>query len=482
MSSPTEIVAEVELPDGSEPAYCRELNGEISSVNAAFSRRFGVTVDGDKSVNVIEMVHGEDVEMLKLNGADRLVPTKPVASAQRWKTSQGFRWIQWEEVAVVVGDKVVIKAVGRDITRQKITEEHSIRLTQAIEQSPIAIAIVGLEGQPLFVNQRYTALTGRTLESVIEQRRNILREMHNDDDSYFVCLAMLKGGSEWSGELTGKKGENVTWESVKASCLRSSDGKISGYLCMREDVTERKRLENSLRQSQKMESLGMLAGGIAHDFNNVIAIIQGFAEICREGAAPLEVIKKSLGEIRRASQRGSDLVRRILSFGSNKDTNFAPIDLGDTTKDLLALLSGTFPKKIAFDIQLSQGLPMIMADTGQIQQVVLNLCVNARDAIPPAGGTIQISTGMVAGSSLLHLGPANDSGHYARLSVSDTGKGMTEEVRAKIFEPFYTTKHDQGGTGLGLSVVSGIVKSHHGFIAVESTLNRGTVFHVYLPI
>jgi len=393
------------------------------------------------------------------------------------------RWFAWDEVAVCDNDGAVsaIRAVGRDSTRQRLAEEQFYRLSRAIEQSPVSIAITDLDGRAQYVNSKFIAVTGLTLEDILDRRIEVLRDGHPDEASYLKSWETVRAGGEWRGELaTPRSGGSTIWESVKVSCLRSPAGEITNYLCLREDISERKKLELELRQAQKMEGLGEMAGGIAHDFNNLLAIINGYAEFCQQGAPEPEVLQKSLREIHRAAQRASGLVKQILTFSRKTEVKFAPTDLNHLARDIVGLLAETFPRNLTFQLKLQDGLPPLLADQNQMQQIVLNFCVNARDAMPQ-GGTITLTTGTHSGASLVRLG-ADGARTYARLSVSDTGTGMTPEVRARIFEPFFTTKPVNQGTGLGLAVVYGIVVAHHGLIDVESTPGAGSTFSVYLPL
>jgi len=270
------------------------------------------------------------------------------------------------------------------------------------------------------------------------------------------------------------------WESIQVSCLRNAAGETTNLLCMREDITERRRLQEELRQAQKMESLGTLAGGIAHDFNNILAVMNGYAEISLMHTGDAALVQKSLREIKRAVQRASGLVRQILTFSRKADVHFAPLDLNQLVRDLVTLLAETFPRTVNFGLELRDGLPPLLADQNQIQQIVLNLCVNARDAMPE-GGTITVRTNICPGAGLPNAEAARDL-NYACLQVIDTGTGMTPEVRARIFEPFFTTKEGNRGTGLGLAVVYGIVASHRGTIDVQSAPGAGSTFAIYLPV
>ena len=464
-------------------AYCRDTAGHLIAANLSFARKFGRAAAALAETTVADFLHADDLPAMQAANGELLRPPHRTTSQHRWRTPQGVRWFAWEETALkdAAGAIVAIRAVGRDITRQRLAEEQFYRLSRAVEQSPVSIVITDLDGRAQYVNSKFIAVTGHTLEDILDQNIEVLRDGHPNEDSYRNFWATVRAGEEWRGELVTQRGENKTvWESVKVSCLRNPAGEITNFLCLREDVTERKILEQSLRQAQKMESLGTLAGGIAHDFNNLLAIINGYAEFCQQTTPEPAQLNKSLREIHRAAQRASGLVRQILTFSRKTEVKFLPVDLNQIARELGSLLSETFPRSVAIQLNLFDALPPLLADQSQVHQIVLNFCVNARDAMP-SGGTITLTTSTHSGSSLAHLG-ADPMLNYARLAVSDTGTGMTPEVRARIFEPFFTTKPVNQGTGLGLAVVYGIVTAHHGFLDVESAPGMGSTFSVYLPL
>jgi len=250
---------------------------------------------------------------------------------------------------------------------------------------------------------------------------------------------------------------------------------VKGYIF---DDTRRKELEHQLMHSQKMESLGTLAGGIAHDFNNILSIILGHTELLKTNRGNrienLEAVVKSV-------QRGALLVRKLLTFAKKSDVTIVSVAMNVMIQEVTSLLSQTFPKVIEISSDLSPDIPPIVADATKIDQLLLNLCVNARDAMP-GGGKLVISTRMVTGGALRTKYPDALVTDYVHLTVADTGIGMNEETRKRIFEPFFTTKERDRGTGLGLSTVYGIVTAHHGIIDVESEPAKGTTFHIYLPL
>ncbi|HYC72689.1 MAG TPA: PAS domain S-box protein [Opitutaceae bacterium] len=461
------------------PVYCRDWSGRVLAANAAFARRFGRSADEFAGTPLATLVHADDLGAVARAEDDLRRPPHRSASESRWLTPQGWRWIGWEEA--VLPDGAGIRAIGHDITRLRVAEQQFRKLSSAIEQSPAAIAITDAGGRVEYVNARFTAATGYTLEDILEREIDVLREGHPDDASYQRFWETVRAGREWRGELArhGPDGARV-WESVQVVGLRNEAGEVTHLLCQREDITERRLLEEQLRQAQKMESLGTLAGGIAHDFNNILAVINGYAELCLiRGGEPV-TLQKSLREIRRAADRASGLVRQILTFSRKAEVRFAPLDLNQQVRDLVALLAETFPRNIGFQLTLEDNLPALRADPNQFQQIVLNLCVNARDAMP-GGGTITLATARMEGAAV----PATVPGHppaCACLSISDTGTGMTPEVRARIFEPFFTTKAATHGTGLGLAVVYGIVASHGGALEVDTAPGVGSAFRIYLPL
>ena len=253
------------------------------------------------------------------------------------------------------------------------------------------------------------------------------------------------------------------------------------YLMTCEDITELRKLENQLRQLQKMESIGTLAGGIAHDFNNILTALMGYASLVLMKMDLSDPLRSYVDEVLSASQKAVDLTQSLLAFSRQQSVTLVPLDMNNTIKEAKKLLWRLLTEDIEFRTSLTNDDMIVMADKSQMDQILFNLVTNARDAMPK-GGTLTINTAMaVIDNTFIKFHGFGESGQYVRISIADTGMGMDEITRAKIFDPFFTTKEVGKGTGLGLATVYGIVKQNNGYIIVESTLNQGSTFHIYLP-
>ncbi|MFT3783307.1 MAG: PAS domain S-box protein [Nibricoccus sp.] len=466
-----------------ELVIARSPEGRVLAVNEAFARKFGIPRPAWAGRSPAALLHPEDLADWTEATTRLGRPPYRTAHEHRWQTAQGWRWLSWEETAVRDGDGNIVayRAVGRDVTKRRLAEEHYHKLANAVDQSPFSIVVTSPDGRVQYVNPKFTQSTGYTLEEIFEKEIPVLREGHASEESFREFQQTVDAGTKWSGELcTRCKDGRILWEFVQVSPIRNHAEEITHLLSMREDITERKKLEDQLRQAQKMESLGTLAGGIAHDFNNVLAIINGFTEIALSRGPADEAQARHLREIHNAAQRAIGLVRQILTFSRKTEATFKSVSLNQHIRDLGRMCAETFPRTVSFNLELDESIPSIWADPNQLQQVIMNLCVNARDAMP-GGGLIAVSTSKVVGASIAQLG-ADPARQYICIKVSDTGCGMPPHVRARIFEPFFTTKQNSGGTGLGLAVVYGIILNHKGFLDVESVEGQGSAFLVYLPL
>ena len=368
-----------------------------------------------------------------------------------------------------------------DITARKQTERRLRQLSRAVEQSPSAVLITDTEGRIEYVNPKFTAISGYTLEETIGQKASMLKSGLTPPEVYKELWQTVRAGGEWRGELHNrKKNGELFWESASICAITDEGGKITHFLAVKEDITERKLMIERFLRAQRMESIGSLAGGVAHDLNNILAPIMMSASMLNEDL-PAHTFQQFVTTIGEAAQRGADIVRQLLTFARGVDghrTVFAPKLLFE---QLERILRETFPKSIAFTVSVADDLWSIVGDLTQLHQVLLNLCVNARDAMPE-GGTLELSaTNCDLAETSVFVSPDARPGRYLRLAVADSGSGISKTVVDKIFDPFFTTKEPGKGTGLGLSTALGIVRSHGGFMVVDSELGRGSNFQVFLP-
>lgn len=469
--------------DSVELAVLRGPDGKLAAVNSAFARKFGAAAEAWTGRAPEELIHPDDRGDWRECVSRLGRPPHQASHENRWMTAQGWRWLAWEEQAVrsESGAIVATRAVGRDVTKRRLAEEHFHKLASIVEQTQLSVVLALPDGRVEYVNPRFTQTTGLTLEEIFEQGVEVLRTGFSRDEDYAAFLRTVGEGKTWRGEFQtiSKRGE-ARWESAQVSLIRDHRDRTTHLLCLREDVTDRKLLEAQLRQAQKMEVLGTLAGGISHDFNNLLAIISGFCEMSMILASGDAKLGRYLREIHESTKRASALVRQILSFSRKPEDGARQVNLNQLVDDIVRLLRETFPRDIELAVETAPNLPAVRADANQIQQIVMNLCVNARDAMA-GGGRLSLRTGTRNGAELAAQG-GDPHGRYVTLEVADTGCGMTPEVKSRIFEPFFTTKDKNTGTGLGLSVVFGIVAAHGGLIDVRTAPGQGTAFLVHLPL
>jgi two-component system, cell cycle sensor histidine kinase and response regulator CckA len=377
-------------------------------------------------------------------------------------------------------------SVFRDITERKKIEE-KLRESEEyyrtlVDATPDAIVIIDNQGIMTFASPKIFTVFDIQSDKLIGN--SFFRLVHPDNHAilrkHIREIFRQETGAEVR-EYHLLKSDNVPfWGEISTSPLYNAQGTIAGLLMLCRDVTDKKRLQQELVQSQKLQSIGRLAGGIAHDFNNILGIILAYTSMLQHRKMSEEKISDSLAGIDHAVQRGAALVRQILTFARKTDILIEPLNLPDLVRELLAMLIQTFPKTITFTEHIESDLPYILADHTQIHQALLNLCVNARDAMPN-GGAITLTIEKKTKEQVRERFSSADQELYICVAVQDTGEGMSEETRVKIFDPFFTTKEPGKGTGLGLSVVFGVVESHHGFIDIESKLGHGTTFRLYFP-
>ena len=377
-----------------------------------------------------------------------------------------------------------VEAIGiiQDITEQTAATAERDRLVSAIGQIDEMMVILDLDSTILYVNPAFERITGYSREEALGKKADILKSGAHTEQFYAAVWNTLHRGESWSGRFINRKKDGTLYtDETTISPVLDSRGRVTNYVEIKRDITAELELQERLAQSEKEESLGRLAGGIAHDLNNLLSPILGYSEILSAREEIPENLIKMIRNIHQAGMRSRDLVRQLLAFSRKQSLNFLALDLEKTVKDFEPFLKRIIREDVVIEIKSPQALPPVRADRGQIEQVLMNLAVNAQDAMPE-GGTLSVvlERTTVRPDSIRGIHEV-EPGDYVKLSLSDTGSGMDEETKKRIFEPFFSTKGSQGN-GLGLATVYGIIKQHAGTIILETGPGEGTTFTILLPV
>jgi PAS domain S-box-containing protein len=396
-----------------------------------------------------------------------------------------LKQVEFVANAYTVDGTKVIQCNIRDITERKLSEGIIREQAELLNKTQDAIIVTELEDCILFCNERTLRMYG--LDGVVDEPEELIGKKINEllykqDSSQFKeakRFTLEKGG--WNGELfqTTKDGKEVIVES-RWSLIRDNNGKPKSILSINTDVTQKKKLESQLLRAQRMESVGTLAGGIAHDLNNTLHPIIMALQLLRNKFTD-EKSQSWLDTLETSAQRGANLVKQVLSFARGLKGEHIILQIRHLIAEIEKILGETFPKSIEIHTDIPKDLLTVYGDPTQLHQVLMNLCLNARDAISGSGRLSISAENIFIDENYAHMNIDAKVGPYIVITVSDTGGGISPRIMDRIFEPFFTTKEVGKGTGLGLSTAFGIVKSHRGFIHVYSEVGRGTRFRVYLP-
>ncbi len=376
----------------------------------------------------------------------------------------------------------VIQCNIRDITARKQADAEYKRLMAAIEQVGEAILMTDAQGIIQFVNPAFKQTTGYNREEVVGRNPRFLKSGVQDELFYRSLWDTISSGRTWEGRMVNKRKDGTLYtEESTISPVRDASGRIVNYVAVKRDITDHLRLAAQFQQVQKMEAVGLLAGGVAHDYNNMLSVILGYTELALNKVDPAQLLHADLEEIYKAAIRSTDITRQLLAFARKQTITPVVLDLNQAVESMLKMLRRLIGEDIDLVWLPEVGLCPIKMDPVQVDQILANLCVNARDAIADVGQVI-IETGNVVFDETYCANHAGFvAGEYVLLAVSDNGWGMDKEILNQIFEPFFTSKGEGQGTGLGLSTVYGVVKQNNGFINVYSEPGKGTTFKIYLP-
>ncbi|MFQ5583909.1 MAG: PAS domain S-box protein, partial [Calditrichia bacterium] len=394
------------------------------------------------------------------------------------------RWIL-ENAAPVRNSKGEIVAgvlVLSDITERRRVEKEMNLLAHAIMSISECVSITDMDDNIILLNDAFLKTYGYEKEELLGKPISIVRsENISPEIASGIRPATLRGG--WQGEILNKRKDGTEFPLfLSTSVIRDEFGKPVAMIGVARDISERKQLEEHFRQVQKLEAIGRLAGGVAHDFNNLLTVIRGYCELILAKLPQADPLYRRIRQIDKAGSRAESLTRQLLAFSRKQILHPRLLDFNDLLREMEEMLRRLIKEDIELQTILEPGDHFIKADSGQIQQVVMNLVVNARDAMPEGGRIIMETKSVVFDHSYIEQHSIAKPGHYVMLSITDSGHGIDKETQARIFEPFFTTKKSGSGTGLGLATVYGIVKQSDGYIWVYSEPGMGTTFKVYLPL
>ncbi|MHB8137385.1 MAG: response regulator [Smithellaceae bacterium] len=377
----------------------------------------------------------------------------------------------------------VNQQLKQEVAEHKLAEEKLRKLTRSVDEIPVGCVLTDFKGDIEYVNLMFLKASGYSEQDIIGRNLSVLESQGIQPDAYQDMWDSVTADNIWRGEMRNRrKNGEWFWAYLTMLPLKNSEGHVNSFMVIMEDTSERKRLEAQLIQSQKLEGIGQLAGGVAHDFNNILTAIIGYAHLVYLN---MQIDDPHRGHVKRIldySEKAASITKSLLAFSRKQTTHLSCFNLNDLISDFQKLLLRLMPENIEIQTQYtSQKLP-VLVDQVQIEQVIMNLATNARDAMPE-GGLIIIATNMAEiDNEFIKTNGYGKIGPYAQLIVADMGKGMDQNTRERIFEPFFTTKEQGRGTGLGMAIVYGIVSKHNGFITVESELDKGTRVRILLPI
>ncbi|MCF6239058.1 MAG: PAS domain S-box protein, partial [Candidatus Marinimicrobia bacterium] len=372
-------------------------------------------------------------------------------------------------------------SVMQDVTHRLKSEEEQRLLATAIANTNDSIVITDRSGSIEYINPAFTRITGYSKEEALGQNPRIIQSGHHDKTFYKKMWATLRQGRVWEGRLVNrKKDETLYTELASISPVLNTTGEITHFVAVKRDISHEVSLESQLNQAQKMEAIGTLAGGIAHDFNNILGAIIGFTDLSIHQLPPDSPVHDNLLHIRSSGKRAADLIQQILTFSRQAiQQDKIPVDVVPLVKETLKLLRASIPTTINIQLNMAETEGWVLANPVQIQQIIMNLCTNAFHTMNDHGGDLTISLKRIHGEHATK--ETLPSSTCIELKVADTGKGIDRAIIERIFDPFFTTKGIGEGSGLGLSMVYGLVKQHGGLIHCESKLGEGTTFDIYFP-
>jgi PAS domain S-box-containing protein len=467
-----------------------DMDGKRIFNSLSYQKVLGYSMEELKESSAFEQIHPDDRKSVEL-AAEEARQTgvgRPLEYRVRHKDGT---WRVLESTASVIrnakGEPQHLVIVNRDVTERKRGAE-ALRRSEAsfrsvVEDAPYGIYRASLSGELVLVNPALQKILGYASQAELLQANLASQIYRNPLDHQKVNELLLEQGSFVDVEVEWKRQDGAP---ITVRCsgwpIRDESGRVVLLELFAENVTERRALERQLRTAQKMEAVGRLSGGIAHDFNNLLGVIIGYSQVLKRSLKPENPLYEHAEEIEKASQRAVSLTRQLLAFSRQQVLEPVILNLNTLVSDMEKMLPRLIGEDIALTLALDPALAQVKADPSQVEQVIMNLAVNARDAMPDGGKLIIQTANVDLDTTYTHQHPGSRVGSYVLLRVTDTGTGIEPEIQAQIFEPFFTTKERDKGTGLGLATVYGVVKQSGGYIDVDSEKGKGASFSVYLPL
>jgi PAS domain S-box-containing protein len=466
-----------------------DMDGKRIFNSESYEKILGYSAEELRSSSSLDQVHPDDRELVK-EVAEEARRTGVGRTLEYRIRHKDGTWLVLESTASVIrnekGEAEKLVIVNRDVTERKQAAEALLRSERSfrsvVEDAPYGIYRVSLTGELLLVNPALTNMLGyESREELLKV--NLATGICRDPKEHQRLIAVLPYEDSFKDLEVEWKQKDGTPITVRCSGwpVRDASGAMAYLEVFAEDVTHRRVLERQLRMAQKMEAVGRLSGGIAHDFNNLLGVIIGYSQVLKRTLGPQSPSYEHAEEIEKASQRAVSLTRQLLAFSRQQVLEPVVLNLNALVSDMQKMLPRLIGEDIDLTLDVHPELGWVKADPGQLEQVIMNLAVNARDAMPDGGKLTVQTTNVVLDAAYTRDHPGSKPGSYVMLAVTDTGMGMDPETQGRIFEPFFTTKERDKGTGLGLATVYGVVKQSGGYIAVDSEKGKGASFKVYLP-
>ncbi|KAB2922231.1 MAG: PAS domain S-box protein, partial [Bacteroidetes bacterium] len=459
-----------------------DLAGRLTSINRAFLDLWGYGHEGE--------VLGREVTEFWRMGEQASAVMTALGERGNWSGELTAVRKDGEVIDVLISASMVYDKENRplcmmgsfiDITSRKRSEATVRQLSLAVQQASVSVVITDTRGVVQYVNEAAVRTSGYSAAEMIGRTPSLLKSGETPPGVYEELWRTIAAGGQWRGEFRNKRKDGrLYWESVVIAPVKDDAGAIVNYMAVKEDITERREMQQQLLRSQRMESIGTLAGGIAHDLNNILGPILLSVQVLRMKVKD-ETLTTLLNTIESSTLRGKNIVAQVLGFARGTDSKPVLMQVRHLVREVEEIIKQTFAKSIDIESYAPKDLWTVSADPTQVHQVLMNLCVNARDAMPQGGRLSVTVKNTVVDEALAAVHPGAAVGRYIEIEVRDTGTGIPADIQQKIFDPFFTTKELGKGTGLGLSTIYTIVKQHKGFIRLDSAVGTGTSFHVYLP-